>query len=193
MFRILRGTIRVRELVFKAEQVVQKVRVHERAETELMDDPDGHILSLASDYGKVVSSLIQKNARHTHTLPQAYALFELPGSERYFFFLRRWDLTQADVAIKTRPGPAIPDGRDYPEGLLVLVWVPGRIAPGLFVRELQAIAQDHHVVSAEHPGCFLYISVGPIYQTGIAVIDCQARGSGSNGSSGHDIPTEEQT
>src|SRR5436309_2450255 len=103
MFRILRGTIRIRELVFEAEQMVQKIRIHERAETELMDDPNSHILSLASDYSKVVASLIQKNACHIHVLPQAHALFQLSGRERYFFSLGRWDFTQAYVAIKTRP------------------------------------------------------------------------------------------
>ena len=102
MFRILGGTIRVRELVFKTENMVQKVRIHERAETELMDDPDGHILSLASDYGKVVAGLIQENAGHTHMLPQARALFQFSGRERYFLALTRWDLTQADIAVKAR-------------------------------------------------------------------------------------------
>src|SRR2546429_6722345 len=64
------------------------------------------------------------------------SLFQLSGRQRYFFWLGRGDLTQANVAIKTRPGPAIPDGCDYPEGLLVLLGVPRREAPGLLVREL---------------------------------------------------------
>src|SRR5439155_22265502 len=128
--------------------------------------------------------LIQKDSCHAHVLPQSNALFQRSGREIYFFWLGRGDLTQADVAIKTRPGPAIPDGRDYPEGLLVLLWVPRREAPGLLVRELKAIAQDHHVVGAEHTGCFLHISVGPITQAGIPVIDSQAAGSPSYGSGG---------
>src|SRR6266566_3930706 len=179
MLRILRGTLCGREVVFTAEQIVQKVCIHERAETERVDDPDGHILSLAIHSGKIVASLIQKNACHTHLLPQAHALFQLTGREKYFFSLGRWNLTQADVAIKTRPSPAISDGRDYPEDLLVLLWVPRRVAPGLLVRELKAVAQDHPVVRAEHTGCLLHIPVGPIYQTGIPVIDGQTQGSRS--------------
>src|SRR2546429_5809923 len=120
------------------------------------------------------------------------SLCQLSGRQRYFFWLGRGDLTQANVAIKTRPGPVIPDGCDYPEGLLVLLGVPRREAPGLLVRELKAIAQDHHVVGAEHAGCSLHISVGPINQAGIPVIDCQALGSPSYGSGGHGTPAEEQ-
>src|SRR2546430_16789236 len=82
--------------------------------------------------------------------------------------------------FRSRRGAAIPDGRDYPEGLLVLLGVPRRVAPGFSVRELQAIAQDHHVVRAEHTGCLLDISVGPICQAGIPVIDGQSRGSSSS-------------
>ena len=145
-----------------------------------MDDADGGILSLASDGGKVVAGFIQKNARHPHMLPQARAFFQLFGRQRYFFSPWRWNLTQADVTTKSRPWAAIPDGRDYPESLLVLLGVPRRVAPGFFVRELQAIAQDHHVVRAEHTGCLLHISVGPISQTGIPVIDGQSRGSRSS-------------
>src|SRR5207253_10996065 len=114
-----------------------------------MDDPDGHILPLASDYWKVVAGLIQKNARHAHMLPQAHTLFQLLGGKGYLFSFRRWRLTQADVAVKTCSWAAIPDGRDYPEGFLMLLWIPRRVAPGLFVRELNAIAQYHHVVCAE--------------------------------------------
>src|SRR6266550_1400021 len=80
-----------------------------------MDDPDGHILPLASDYRKVVAGLIQKNTRYAHMLPQAHTLFQLFGGKRYLFSLRRWDFTQANVAVKTRSWAAIPDGCDYPE------------------------------------------------------------------------------
>ena len=38
--------------------MVKKVRIHERAETELMDDADGHILSLAGDCSEVVAGLV---------------------------------------------------------------------------------------------------------------------------------------
>src|SRR5205807_5409053 len=138
----LRRTIRVREFVFQAEQMVKKVRIQERAEAELMDDPDGHILPLASDYRKVVASLIQENACYTHAFPQVHAFFQLPGRERYFFSLRVWNLTQADVTVKTRPRADIPDRRDDPKGLLLLLGVPRGVAPGLLVREFQAIAQD---------------------------------------------------
>src|SRR5690348_13019053 len=174
MFRILRGAIRVRELVFKAEQMFRKVRIHERAETEVMDELDGKILALASNYGEVVAGLIEKNARHAHLLPQAHAPFELAGRESYFFSRGRGHLPQANVAVKARTRRAISDGRDYLENFLVLLGVARGVAPGLLVRELQAIAQDHHVVGAEYSRGFLDISVGPIYQTGIAVIDSQA-------------------
>src|ERR1700745_3208873 len=134
-----------------------------------MDDPDGHILSLASDYSKVVTGLIQENACTTHALPQVPPFCQLPGRERYFFSLRIWNLTQADVTVKTSPGAEIPDSRDYPKRLLVLLGVPRGVAPGLLVRELQAIAQDHHVVRTKHTRRLLQISVGPVDQTGIPV------------------------
>src|SRR5215472_24048 len=114
MFRILRATSSVCEVVLKAEQMVDKVRIHKGAEAELVDDPDGHILSLASNYGGIIARLIQKNTCHTHLLPQAHTLFQLFGRKRYFFALAELDFTQADIAEKTRPRPAISDGRDYP-------------------------------------------------------------------------------
>ena len=98
-----------------------------------MDDPDGHILPLASDYRKVVASLIQENACYTHAFPQVHAFFQLPGRERYFFSLRVWNLTQADVTVKTRPRAEIPDRRDDPKGLLLLLGVPYAAVLGVWV------------------------------------------------------------
>src|ERR1700740_1106999 len=181
MVRILRGAVRVRKPVFETEQMDEKVRIHERAETEFMDDPHGQILSLARDHAELIAGLIQKNARHAHTLPQAQALVELFGRERYSFSVGRGDLAQANIAVKTRSWAAPPYGRNYPQDFLVLLRVPGRVALDLLVRELEASAQDHHVVFAEYAGCFLHISVGPVYQAGIAVINCQARRDSGRG------------
>src|SRR5205814_9509084 len=101
-----------------------------------MDDPDGGILSLASDDGEVVAGFIQKNARHPHMLPQARAFFHLFGRQRYFFCPCRWNLTQSDVIIKTRSWAAIPVCRDYPEGLLVLLVVSRMVVSVLSVQAL---------------------------------------------------------
>src|SRR6201998_4021054 len=170
MFRVLCRSIRVRELVFNAKQVVQKIRIHERAEAEFMDNLYGHVLPLASDDTEVIAGFIQKNACHAHLLPQAHAIFQLGRRESYFT-LGRWDVPQTDVTIKARSWLAISDGRDYGEGLLVLFRVPRRVATRLSVWEFKAIAQYHDVVCAEHARGFLRISVGLIYQARIAIID----------------------
>src|ERR1035438_3244172 len=169
MFRILVWAVRVGEVVLEAEQVVYKVGIHERTKSQLMNDSNDRILSFASNHRKVVASLIQKNPSHTHLLPKADAYFQFLCGERGDLARPRWDLAQANVAEETRTRVAAPDSCNHLKGLLMFPWVSLWVTPGLFVRELEAVAQHHHIVCTENTGRLFYVSRGIIDQAGIEI------------------------
>jgi hypothetical protein len=58
----------------------------------------------------------------------------------------------------------------------MLLWISCWIAPGLLVRELNAITQYHHAVCTENTSRLFHVSPGFIHEAGIPVIDSESCG-----------------
>src|SRR5271155_1906774 len=126
------------------------------------------ILPLTVDDLPVVTCLIQKNPSYAHLLPQLSAPL-------YFRFAQTLAVAQANVTVYPCGRTTACQGCDDPSCLFVFVRTDSvGIAVRAMVRKLDSIAEHNDVKDAERANGLLDVATGPVYNTGISVVDGQA-------------------